>query len=145
LSGQGNKTSKRGALTCWWEGLVRTEKESQQARDTHSLSSIVRGTRQVSERKLESESHSLSVKRRGECHQDSERKPASGETHVLSSAERGSRLSSKRDPASEKHSLSVERREMDASGQQKKAGEGHSLSVEQRGRDKSGQRNKASR
>jgi hypothetical protein len=75
------------------QALVRTAKESQQARDTHILSSTEQGTGQ-----------------------DSNRKPAMG-THILSRAERETGQESKGKLASEGHSPTVKHRARDWSGQ----------------------------
>jgi len=60
LSGHKNKVTEQGALTCWrpkMEELVRTWKESNQARGTHFLETTVGVTSQDSERKQLSKGH----------------------------------------------------------------------------------------
>jgi len=52
-SGHGNKVTKQGALTFWRqqrEGQVRTWKETDQVRSTHSLKMAEGGTSQDTER-----------------------------------------------------------------------------------------------
>ena len=54
LSGARKKVTKQGRLTNWRpqkEGLVRTQKESDQARQTHCLETTEGGTCQNTERK----------------------------------------------------------------------------------------------
>ena len=68
LLGHGKKSTKRGALTNWrWqiEGLVRTGKETDQARGTHVLETIEGETCQDRERNRPSEGHSHTGDGRG--------------------------------------------------------------------------------
>jgi hypothetical protein len=68
LSGNGKKHTERGRLTSWRqerEGLVRTRKETDQARPTHQLDTAERGTCQDAERNRPSGAHSLSSDSRG--------------------------------------------------------------------------------
>jgi hypothetical protein len=146
-SGQRRKVRKQGALTfcrAQREGLVRTAKETQQARGTHCLSSAERGTGQDSERNAAIERHSLPVERRARDWPGRQKKyckrgaltacRAQGEglvrtaketlqargTHYLSSAERRSGQDIDRKSASEGHSPSVERRARNWLGRRKK-------------------------
>ena len=62
LSVHGQKPTDRGALTPWrqqMEGLVRTRKETDQARATHELETAEGGTFQDKERSRPSEGHLL--------------------------------------------------------------------------------------
>jgi len=68
LSGHGTKLTKQGMLTSWRpqrEGLVRTWKETDQARCTHCLETAEGGTCQDTEGKRLSKAHSLPGDRRG--------------------------------------------------------------------------------
>jgi hypothetical protein len=98
-SGRGKKARKQRELTfcrTQSDGLVRTVKESQPMRGTHSLSSIERGTSQDSKESQQVRgTHKLSSTERGSG-QDSNRKLVSEGTHVLSSAGRGTGQDSKR-------------------------------------------------
>ena len=60
--------TKQGALTLWRpqrEGQVRTQKESDQTRGTHSLETTEGGTSQDMEREQPSKGHSLPGDHRG--------------------------------------------------------------------------------
>ena len=73
LSGHGRKSTKRGALTLWRrqrEGIVRTQKETNQARSTRFLDTAEEGACQVTERNRLSDAHSQTG--------DSKRKDLSG-------------------------------------------------------------------
>jgi hypothetical protein len=62
LSGHRKQQAEQGALTNWiWqmEGLVRTRKESERAKDTHTLETGEGGTCQNTEKNRPSEAHSL--------------------------------------------------------------------------------------
>ena len=68
LSGHGKKPTDRDALTNWrWqrEGLVRTQKETNQPRSTHKLEMEEGGTCQDTERNRPTEAHSHSGDSRG--------------------------------------------------------------------------------
>jgi len=68
LSGHAKKPTKKEALTNWRgkrEGLVRTRKETDQARLTHFLETAEGGTFQDTERKRPSKAHSQPGGRRG--------------------------------------------------------------------------------
>ena len=68
LSGHGNKRTNQGALTFWRrqrEELVKTRKEKDRARLTHSLETAEGGTFQDTERKHPSKAHSPPGDRRG--------------------------------------------------------------------------------
>ena len=68
LSGHRKKVTKQGTLTSWRrqrEGLVRTQKESKQARGTHFLETTKGGPCQDMETKQLSKGHSLSGDHRG--------------------------------------------------------------------------------
>jgi len=68
LSGHAKKVTEQGTLTNWgWkrEGLVRTWKESNQARCTHNLEAADRGTCQDTEGKRPSKAHSHTGDHRG--------------------------------------------------------------------------------
>ena len=68
LSGHGKKPMAQGALTSWrWqrEGLVRTQKETDRPRHTHSLETVEGGTCQDPERDRPTEANSLSGDGRG--------------------------------------------------------------------------------
>ena len=84
-SGHGKKATKQGELTNWRqqrEGQVRTWKESNQARGTHSLETAEGGTSQDMERKQPSKGHSLPETAEGGTSQDMERKqPSKGHSH----------------------------------------------------------------
>ena len=62
MSGHGNKTTDRGALTSWswqWERPVRTWKQTERARCTHFLEVAVGGTCQDTKIDRLSDAHSL--------------------------------------------------------------------------------------
>ena len=68
LSGHRRKLTERGALTSWGrrrKGLVRTPKETDQEKDTHSLGTIEGGTYQDVEKNRPSEGNSLPGDGRG--------------------------------------------------------------------------------
>ena len=68
MSGHGNKPTDRGALTSWrrqWEGLVRTQKETDRQRHTHILETAEGGTCQDTERTRQTKTRSPTGDGRG--------------------------------------------------------------------------------
>ena len=145
LSGHARKPTNRGALTNWrWqrEGLVRTCKETDRLRHTHSLETAERGTCQDTQGNRQTEVHSLSGDSRGRDLSGHARKPTDRGaltlwrwqmkglvrtcketdrprcTHKLETAERGTCQDMERKLPSE-HSHSEEHREKARSGHKK--------------------------
>ena len=110
------KLTGRLAPTSWQpqrKGRVRTRKESDRAKDAHSLETIdgiEGGTTQETETERQSERHSLPGDHRGEACQQTEGTPlmASRGTHDLNiGGRRISQCMGKNDPATDTHSLAI--------------------------------------
>ena len=68
FSGYEKKVTEQGAHTCWRrqrEGLIRSQKESNRVRSTHSLETAEGGAHQNTERKRLNKGYSLSRDSRG--------------------------------------------------------------------------------
>ena len=118
-SGHGKKRTERSALTSWGrqrEGLVRTRKETDQARHTHNLETAGGQICQDTERnRLTKHTHKLETVEEGTC-QDTETNRPRRCTHVLERAEVGACQDMERNRASEVHPLSGDGRDSNLSG-----------------------------
>jgi hypothetical protein len=156
LSGQGKKQTERGALTLWRqqrEGLVRTRKETDQARGTHVLETAERATCQDTKRNYPNEGHSLPGDGRARDLSGHEKKPTDRGaltswrrqreglvkkrkgmdrvrgTHSLETVEGGTRQDTERNGLSEGHSLPGDSKARDLSGHGNKPTEQGALTL----------------
>jgi hypothetical protein len=106
------------------QGLVKTEKESQQVRGTYQLSSAERGKNQDSERKPARRDAALTICRiqRDGLIRTAKEGRLARVTHLLSSAEGGTRQEREKSQASEGYSPAVERSGRDTSGHRTRGG-----------------------
>ena len=168
MSGHGKKPIDRGALTSWRrqrDRPVKTQKETDQPRHTHSLETAEGGTYQVTERNRPTEAHSLTGDGRERDLSGHRKKPTNRgtltfwrwrregpvrtrketdrprRTHQLETAEEGTCQDTETNPPTEADSLPGDSRGRDLSGHgRNRPTEAHSHPGDGRGRDLSGHR-----